>query len=165
MFLATHHLPEGCAIMPQSKGSDCLDEFKIMEMSLTCNLDELARILNRETNQLKQQKQAIFAAQMMSQQTEENGAPLTVNACLWHIFMTMLEQATAELTEFANDSIKELETANIILVSKDNEIKQLEDALVLLQRDYEKCSKMSDKGYSGVQNCPAISKPKKRRTK
>jgi hypothetical protein len=112
---------------------------------------------------MKQQKYALFAAQMLAQQTEENGAALSVPACLWHIFMHMLEQATAELTEFANDSIKENEARNLILASKDNEIKQLEDALILLQDDYERCSKMSDKGYSGVQNCPATSKPKKRR--
>jgi hypothetical protein len=165
LLTATHILPvQRGMIMPHTKGSDCVDEFRIMEMSLTCNLDELARILNRETNPVKQQKQAIFAAQMISQQTEENGAPLSVNVCLWQIMIHMLEQATVELTEFANDSIKELETANIILASKDHEIKQLEDALVLLQKDYEKnCSKMSDKGYSGVQKCTAKSKPRRKK--
>jgi hypothetical protein len=135
----------------------------MMEMSLTCNVDELARILNREPSQWKQQRQAIFAAEMMAQQTQENGAPLSPMVCLWQIAAHMLEQATAELTEFANESIKENEARNLILASKDNEIKILEDALVLLQRDYEKCSQMSDKGYSGVPKCTATSKPKKRR--
>jgi hypothetical protein len=160
MFLAPHNLPEGCAIMPQSKGSDCLDQFRILEMCLTCNLDELARILNREPNPFKQQRQAIFAAEMMAQQTEENGAPLTPLICLWQISVHMLEQATAELTEFANDSIKENETRNLILASKDNEIKQLEDALILLQRDYEHCVKMAK-----LPALPTKTKPRKRRAK
>jgi hypothetical protein len=72
----------------------------------------------------------------------------------------MLEQATAELTEFANDSIKENETRNLILASKDNEIKQLEDALILLQRDYEHCVKMAK-----LPALPTKTKPRKRRAK
>jgi hypothetical protein len=152
--------------MPHTKGNDCLNEFRVLELSLTCNLDELARILNRELNPIRQMQQALFAADMMAQQTERNGAALSKDQVLYHICKAMTEQATAELTEFATDSIKELEAANLILASKDNEIKQLEDALVLLQKDYEfQCSKMSDKRYSGVPKCTATSKPKKRRTK
>jgi predicted ribonuclease YlaK len=165
--LATHHLPvlRGF-IMPHTKGNDCLNEFRVLELSLTCNLDELARILNRELNPIRQMQQALFAADMMAQQTERNGAALSKDQVLFHICKAMTEQATAEITEFANDVIKESDVKNILLVSKDNEIKQLEDALVLLQKDYEfQCSKMSDKGYSGVPKCTAKNKPRKRKAK
>jgi hypothetical protein len=149
--------------MPQSKGSDCLDQFRILEMCLTCNLDELARILNREPNPFKQQRQAIFAAEMMAQQTEENGAPLSPMICLWQISVHMLEQATAELTDFANDSIKENEARNVILSSKDQEILALETQVCELTTQLYACKSLSDKGYSGVPELPTKTKPKKKR--
>jgi hypothetical protein len=149
--------------MPQSKGSDCLDQFRILEMCLTCNLDELARILNREPNPFKQQRQAIFAAEMMAQQTEENGAPLTPMICLWQISVHMLEQATVELTDFANDSIKENEARNLILSGKDQEILALETQVCELTTQLYACKSASDKGYSGIPALPTKTKPRKRR--